>query len=243
MKNILVVLFSLVLALPAAAQITATSTRENVRERIQNVGAEARQAIENIRQATRESIQAEKEAFQKTIGDKRMELQNSIQAHRDALKAKIANIRDEQKKITVERIDQDIAALNAVMTSHYANVLDQISDILKRIVSRTDTAQANGRDVTAVRTAIANAQTAIASARAAVVAQVAKTYSLNITTDTALKNNVGATRQTLRDDLKKAADSVKAAREAVRQAATTLAQIPGVDDLKEATSTTTSTNQ
>jgi len=245
MKNILALIFSFALVLPAAAQVTSTpgAIREGIRENIQNIRTEAKQGIQGIRQTMQEQIRSAREDFLKTIEAKRAELQTTIQAHRDELKTKLQKIKDERKKMVVERIDQSLTDLNSRMMTHYVNVLNQIDDVLGRVVSRTDKAQANGKDVTAVRTAITNAQNAIAAARAAVAVQVSKVYSMSITSDTTLRSAVGAARQTLHDDLKKVADSVKAARDVVRQAAVSLAQIRGVDELKTPTSTATSTSQ
>ncbi len=200
-----------------------------------------------MRQATQEQIQKEREAFKQKVESMRENLKTAIQSSREELKTKLQNIKDERKKAAVERIDKSLTDLNARMTTHYSNVLDQISDVLKRIVSRADKAQTSGLDVASVRTAITKAQTAIDAARAAVTAQVSKVYTLNVTTDATLKNVVGEARKALQGDLKKVGDAVKAAREAVRNAAVTLGQIRGVDELKQptstATSTTTSTNQ
>ncbi|HUX35852.1 MAG TPA: hypothetical protein VMV71_02355 [Candidatus Paceibacterota bacterium] len=250
-KNILTIIFALAFAFPAAAQVTpatGTSSREGVRQEIQNIRAQANQQVQGIRQTMREQIQAERESFQKEVEAKRAEVQSAAQARVAKLKADLQNIKDNAKKAAVERIDQNIADLNTRITTHYANVLDQIAEILGRIVSRTDTAQANGKDVIAARSAITNAQNTIAAARTAVSAQTGKIYSLGITTSTAstaLKGVVGITRQALQKDLKNAEDSVKAARDAVRQAAVALAQIPGVDELKPSTSTaaTSTANQ
>ncbi len=242
MKNILVALFAFILVFPVAAQVTSTPGRnmqEGIRQNVQNIRQEAKQEIQGIRQTMQQQIQDAKENFKKTIEAKRVELQSTVQARRDELKTKLRNIKDERKKAAVERIDKNITDLNSRMTTHYVKVIDQIADVLKRVVSRTDTAQANGKEVTTVRATITNAENAIAAARVAVAAQVGKTYSMDIASDTTLKRNVGVARQALRDDLKKVEDAVKAARDAVRQAAVSLAQIQGVDELK----TRTSTNQ
>ena len=259
MKNLIILSLSLGLALPAAAQISVnqgrtSTTQEELRQNVQNIRTEAAKEIQDAREnfkktvdAKRVELQNARENFKKTVEVKRAELKNTIQTQRDELKTKLQNIKDERKKTAVERIDQNLTNLNARMTTHYTNVLDQISGVLARVTSRADKAQTNGKDVTTVRTAITNAQNAIDAAQVAVVAQAGKTYSMNISGDETLKNDVGVARQALRDDLKKVEDSVKAARDGVRQAAITLAQIQGVDELKDATSTasttpTTSTN-
>lgn len=239
-KVFLAIASSFVVVFSAAAQTTSTigtSPRPGkvLREAVQ-------QKIQTLRQETQQDIEKAREDFRQKIVSMRSNLTNAIQVNREELKTKLQNIKDETKKNAVERIDRSMTDLNNLMTTHYANVLDNLSDILKRIVSRTDKAQANGKDVSSVRTAIAKAQTAIDAARAAVAAQVGKVYSLNITTDSKLKGVVGDARKALRDDLKKAADSVKAAREAVRSAATELAKIPGIGELKNSTSNATSAN-
>ena len=86
--------------------------------------------------------------------------------------------------------------------------------------------------------AIEDAEAAIEVARAAVDAQAGETYEVEITDETRLRAEVGKARKELHDDLKAVFDLVKAAREAVREAATTLAQIPRPDDTQSpATST------
>lgn len=246
MKNILIALFSFMLVLPVSAEVISTSganTIDNIRQNIKNIRNQEKEKIQGIRQ-TIQQIENDKENFQNEINAERAKSENvnTIQTRKDELKIKLQKIKDGIKKTTIERIDQNIADLNSRMTTHYVNVLNQITDVLKRIVSRTDTVQTNGKDVTAVRIVIAAAQDAITAARGMVAAQVSKVYSINIVSNTTLKGDVGATRQALGVDLKKAEDSVKAARSAVQQAAVALGQIQSVDELKESTSTATSTN-
>lgn len=245
MKSILAFLFSFALVLPAGAQVTPAATgtvRSGMREDIQNLRTQANEELKTLRENFRQQLEDARMNFQKTIEAERTDLQTKLQAHRDELKNELQKVKDEGKKTIATRIDGNVADLNARMTAHYTNVLDQIAGVLGRVVSRADKAQTNGLDVTAVRTKITTAQTAITAARAAVAAQVSKMYSMNITSDATLKNNVSATRKALHDDLKKVEDSVKAARDAVRQAAVTLAQIRGVDEDKS-TSTATSTDR
>jgi len=166
-------------------------------------------------------------------------VQARIDARKSALQAKLTKIKDEAKRKMVEKIDANIADLNTRMTDHFSKVLDQIDSVLTRVITRTDKAQSDGKNVTLVRTKITDAKNAIATARTKVQAQAAKTYTINVTTDTALRGAVQTVRKALHDDLKVAGDAVKAAHEAVRQAIVALASIAG-----EATSTpATSNNQ
>ncbi|MBI4085895.1 MAG: hypothetical protein HY433_01465 [Candidatus Liptonbacteria bacterium] len=251
-KAVLSLLFSFVLVATTFAQQTTSSAPSGVREESREIRREIRREnIQDMRQNARErraelktQMQEKREEFKKTIEAKREELKNEIEARKEALKIRLKAIKDERKKLAVERIDDGLGKMNARMTAHFTDVLDKLADVLGRIVSRTDKAADGGLDVSAVRTAVTEAESAIASARSAVAAQAGKAYSITVTTEDTLRADVGGARKALHDDLKKVQDAVKAAREKVRKAATTLAQIPGVDQpAPTSTSAGTSTVQ
>ena len=127
----------------------------------------------------------------------------------------------------------------------------EMAKVLDKISNRTAKAEANGRDISAVKTAITEATNAIALSRTAIQNQAGKVYSIVINTSTIsaststesvlLRADVGKIRQALHSDLTGVQKTVKTAQEAVRKVATTLAQIPKVDELEVATSTATTT--
>jgi len=110
--------------------------------------------------------------------------------------------------------------------------VDQIESVLSRILSRSEKAIANNENVSSVTTASEVAKTAIAAARTAIQEQTAKVYSVEATTEEALKTDLGRVRDMLRSDLEAVKSKVKAARDAVQSAAVSLAQIPKVDELE-----------
>jgi hypothetical protein len=153
--------------------------------------------------------------------------ESRIEAHRSALQVKLQKIKDEVRRKVVEKIDSNVIDLNGRTTDHYLNVLDQISAVLNRVVTNTDKAQADGKDVGTVRAKIAAAQEAINSARLKVQAQATKAYTINVTTDSGLKGAVQTVRKALHDDLAASRDAVKSAREAVKAAITALGKLSG----------------
>lgn len=156
-----------------------------------------------------------------------------IEAKKAELQAKLQSIQDEQKKQAVERIYTQANKLNERMAEHFTNVLDQIDTMLDRVESRMSKAEANGLDIATVTPEITNAENAIAAARAAVATQAEKVYAVQITgNETALRSDVGKTRQALHGDLVAVREKVKAARDAVRKTAVALAQIPRVDEVE-----------
>ncbi|KKR89118.1 MAG: hypothetical protein UU85_C0003G0035 [Candidatus Wolfebacteria bacterium GW2011_GWA2_42_10] len=250
------------LILPTAAQTSGTSAtpfrqqirdiqqdfRQNIEEVRQNLKGEISQlregALEEFKEKRLEAknlIEQKREEFKNTIEEKRAQLQSQIQKNREDLKNRLIKIKDERKKQTVERINNQINELNERRLDHFSDVLEKLEKVLDRIGSRADKAEAHGLDISAVRTAITEANNVIAASRAAIAAQAGKTYTIIISTEAALRTDVGKTRQVLHDDLTKVQETVKAAREAVKKAAVTLAQIPRVDELEVATSTATST--
>lgn len=146
---------------------------------------------------------------------------------REEFRARLSAIRDAKKKAIVERVDQRIAQINTnrigIMTRH----LTKIEEILNRIEARALEAEKNGKDITAVTSAIASARTAIASAKTTAAAQAAKTYAIDITTEANLGFAVSSVRIAFAKDLQAAHQSVAAARKSVRDVLTALAKVVG----------------
>ena len=216
--------------------------RTNVKEKQQEVRANSQETRDEIKVRTREATKAfkeeveqKKEELKTRVEEKREELKVKVETKREELKKRLEKVKDERKKQAVERIDKQMDELNDRLLKHYLNVLDKISDVLVRISERADKAEERGVDVAAVRTAIDKANSAISAARAAVETQSGKTYTIQVSTEEGLKNDVGRARQALHNDLAVVRLTVKAAHEAVRQVATTLAQLPRPTSTPEAT--------
>lgn len=130
-------------------------------------------------------------AVTNTIREDRREMIKDVRAS-DSAKANLKKIRDEKKRMIVERLDTRFNEVNAKRTSQMAKHLDKMTKIL-------------GRDIPEIQ-----------AARDANTAQAAKTYTITITTEKNLKMDVGKVRSQLEADLKAVHQLVVAAREAVR---------------------------
>lgn len=221
------------------------NVREEIKNKKQELGKElSREAIEQFKQKRDEAkqiIEAKRGEFKQKVEAKRAELKDKIQAKREELKERLVKIKDERKKQVVEKVDARLDEINKNRLDHFSAVLEKLEKILANIGNRAGKAEANGKDVSAVKTAITDATNAIAAARLAIQTQAGKTYKIEINTEDKLRVDVGNARQALHADLVAVQDKVKAAREAVHKAATTLAQIQGVDKLEVSTSTATAT--
>lgn len=247
-KVILPFLLFIALVFPTSAQtgLPVQGGTSTLLDRLKEIRAGYQMEVQGIRVQDHEQMQALREKFKSEMQTLRTQVQNKLQTEREALKAKLQSIRNEQKQKTVSRVADSLNDLNQRLTKQYGDMLDKLDQVLSRISSRADKAQARSLDVSAVLTQIQSARTAIGTGRDTVKAQAAKTYTINLpdiistSTMSAVKSAMQSVRDALKNDLTAVRDVVKAARDAVQKAATTLAQIPRVN---EATSTTTSTNQ
>ena len=229
----------------------AKELRKNVREEIKNDRGAIRKEFEAKRMEAKNLIESKREEFKNKIEAKRGETKSKIEAKRGELKERLIKIKDERKKQVVEKVYNQVNELNKRRLDHFSAVLEKLEKVLDKISNRTATAEANGRDISAVKTAITEATNAIALSRTAIQNQAGKVYSIVINTSTIsaststesvlLRADVGKIRQALHSDLTGVQKTVKTAQEAVRKVATTLAQIPKVDELEVATSTATTT--
>lgn len=232
-KYFVLIIFSLFIASSVSVQAVSTSTIKN---RVLDIRQKGKvETIEQIRQKRDElknTIDQKRIEFKNQIETKRAELKNTIETKRQELKERLKVVKNERKKEAVERIDNRLDALNERMTNHFSEVLERLEKVLSNIASRADKAAVSGVDVSTIRTAITDAQSAISASRQAIETQAGKTYKIDITTETGLRQDVGKARQGLHDDLVKVRDTVFAGREAVKKAATTLAQIPKINEIE-----------
>lgn len=115
----------------------------------------------------------------------RQEMKDAIAAKKAELKTRIETIKDQRKKAVVERIDIKLSAVNEKHTSRFAKVLENLQLILNKVTVQDTT----------------TAQTAIEEAQKAVEVQAGKTYTITITSESNLKQNVGTVTSQLRQDL------------------------------------------
>ncbi|MDP3731180.1 MAG: hypothetical protein Q8R34_01650 [bacterium] len=220
----------------SSATVSPTPVKTRVQERKTEV-KETRDAIKTEIKTTRDAVKAEvkdtreqmkvqREEFNVQIKEKRQALQDQIKEKREALKERLQIVKDERKKAVVEKLDQRLDALNEKMTNHFSETLKKMDDLLVRIGERANQAEERGVDVSAVRSAITSASASIEASRAAIAVQAGKTYTITITSETGLRQDVGVVRQQLNQALRAVHATVISARESVRKAATTLAQLP-----------------
>ncbi|MEK7626654.1 MAG: hypothetical protein AAB399_00610 [Patescibacteria group bacterium] len=225
-------------------------TRTETKEKFDAVRGEVKSAIEAKRlmpeqlkafQDKREEVKNEfemkREEFKKDFESKREEMKKEIETKREEFKKRLETVKDERKKQVAEKLFDGINSLNTKAMDNFKKSVDQIEAVLNRILSRSQKAAANGANVDAVNVASDLAKKAIEDARAAIQFQAGKTYSVVSSSTPAsdentLRTDLTGMRNQLRQDLESVKTKIKTARDAVHNAATTLAQIPKVDELE-----------
>lgn len=202
---------------------------EEVRNRIQNAATEnakERERKEREDRARREGIRPNDN---RTITDSTAAAarEKKISDQREKLEERLAKVRDMRKKEVIRRAAEELNRLNERWTKHLSNVVEQLRGVLRRIVTRTEKARAQGLNVEPVLTEIEQAEKAIKNAEEAIRAQAAKTHDITFVTEAELRKATQEARSALFSALRSIRDLVVAARDAVHQAAVTLAQIHG----------------
>lgn len=254
-KTIFLIIGLIFIASPAMAQVGGgtnvpnSAAKQNIGQGIQAQKENALKLFQEQRKAAVKEMQEKKEQFQQEVQNRQEAIKTKIQQNKEQLREGLKKIKNEYKQQAVERVNNRFQDLNKIWTDHFVDVLNRLDQILDNIASRADKAEANGQDVSSVRTAISQAKDAISEARTAVVAQAGKVYTITITTEESLRQDVKNTREQIFIDLKNFRDKVKDARDAVHDAATTLAKIPNVNSYEiknnstSSVGNTTTTNQ
>ena len=216
----------------------AKTKAQGVRQEVKATAQNARKEVEAKREELKKQLEAKREEAKKRVETAREEAKTRVKAAREELKKRVEQIKDERKKATATRLDEQMNRLNERWTTHFTNVLNRLDDILGKIQVRADKAASLGKDVSAVKTAIDAAKAAIASARTAVEAQAKKDYTITFTSEGELRTAFKAAKDQLHKDLTALRDgAVKAARDAVQNAARSLGGVLKVDEEPEESTT------
>lgn len=160
-----------------------------------------------------------------TIRENQAAYKKEMRQKREQFLAKLQTLKDERKKIILDRIDDKISTKNTNITNRWNTVLDNLASIVNRIGDKAKKAKANGQDTTQVDTAVTTALSLISAAQTAVDAQAANEYVITIDSETTLGLAASSAMTLFHQDLRSTHTAVKSAREGVRTAAKELAKL------------------
>lgn len=152
------------------------------------------------------------------IQTKREEAMTRFQAKREAFQEKLATIKDEQKKSLAENIDTRLATINKNRTDEMSRALSRLQEYTDRLTSLAEIAKSEGKDTTALDTAIQIVETDLENAQDAITTQAGKEYIATVTTDAALRTAFSTIVKQLKTDLLATHKTLETAREDLRKA-------------------------
>lgn len=157
----------------------------------------------------------------------RQETKTILKDKREEFREKLQTIRDEKKRAMVERIDEKISRMNHTHTARFSKTLEKLEMILNRIAEHAQNLKSKGIDTSKLDSAVASAKTAINSAKVAIEIQAAKTYTMDVASETRLKTTVGSIVSMFRKDLRDVHKAVVDAKQAVQSAEMELVKVRG----------------
>lgn len=151
--------------IPAEAQMLKA---QEVRQKAQEIKREVKAENKNIRVETRnlpkEEVKEKREAVRTEIKDKREEIRDTIKEKREAFKDEAKErINVLKEKVSEERAKK-IEAFFGGMVRKFEAAISRLRTLADRIDSRLDKFEDEGKDVSALRTALDNARNSIESA-------------------------------------------------------------------------------
>ncbi len=135
-----------------------------------------------------------------TSAGRLMELKEKFQEKRDSFREKVANFRDRKKAERTERINNNLEKISQRILNAFLNVLDKFSNILERAESRLSNAP-EGTQKSNAQTAINNAKAKIAESQDLLNSLMENDYTMEISSETTVREEAMDARNTLRDDL------------------------------------------
>lgn len=174
----------------------------NLKQQITDIKQEKRESLSKIKKG---AIIDLKQQIKDRVQAKREQIKENVAAKREEFKTRLQTIKDQRKKILVERIDAKLNSVNIKHTERFTLVLSNLQMLLNKI-SRS-----------AEDTDVSTAQAAIDSAKSLVESQAAKTYTITISAESALRSDVGTVTSQLRQDLSATHKAVVDAKQAVQK--------------------------
>jgi len=177
-----------------------------------------------------QNVKKNREDFRTELADKKEETKQKMTEMRTHLKEKLLKIKDDKKKLSVEKIIETIQNLNIKLTNNLLEKVDNIENVLISIESRINKAEEKGLDVTKTKAEVEKAKIVIKTAREAVLIQAEKVYEVKITTEENLRVEMKKIRDLFKVDMKTVYEKVKLAHTAVKNTAVSLVQISKIDN-------------
>ena len=153
-----------------------------------------------------------------TVDNKIASMREKIASKEAVLKAKLGAFKDQKKAQTATRVNTNLSTINKNQTDQLLKYLDRMTQVLDKLEKRVSSASPDIKDPGAAKLAIATSRTSIASAAAAVKQQSEKDYTIQVSSETAVRKDAKTARDNLHGDLQSVRKLVIDAKQSVSNA-------------------------
>lgn len=187
----------------------------------------SRSGVKEKHEVFRQTLRSEQEKFRLTFEVHKASAEARLQERKEEFEAKLAEFKDETKKQKVEYIQTHFDDLNIKLTDRATETIMKISELLDRVIEKTQDEKINGKDTTKVDSAIVATQMAITEAQSLISSQLSKTYVMSVSAETNVRADALSIKHALASDMKTLHESVVAVRKALNIAIRELAKVRG----------------
>lgn len=203
---------------PTPTAADSTTRRDSVRDRLIQRSTNTTTTTTDETPAQTAAQAARKAEIEKL----RLAKKAAMDAAREEFQTQLATLTDAKKKEIAEKISDGLTTANTNATDRMFVILDKLETILTKVEDKIAESKSEGTDTTAQDLEVTNAKTALEAAKDAVTTQAAEDYIITVGTDITLRSDVGTVVNQQKQDLRTTYETVRSARQAVRQAAKSL---------------------
>lgn len=205
---------------PVIAEDSTATARPAIQNRIQKIDTKIAQREAKVGQKIKELEQTKlTEASKAALFRQQMENKKlMIASHEAQIRIKIQAFKDKQKAEIASRINANLNKINQNQTDQMLKHLDLMSRLLDKLANRVSSSSADVKNPSAANQSIADAREAVAKAKIEVEAQAQKDYTINVTTESKIRQDAQTQRELLHKDILSVRKIVIEAKQAVANA-------------------------
>ncbi len=203
-KKALFILLASTMVLGSSASVFAQVERSQPvtpAGRDQNQGLTQVRDFQEIRRKRMEAIETRTMEMRSQVESIREERAEKDRVRQEEFKEKLQGIRDERRRVSAERLAENIDRLNRNLSSRYGGFLDAMELVLDKIEVRVaKIEESRGINLTETYIRIQDSRNLIERAREMVIEQATKSYIVTIESEETLRSDFSAVIRDLRND-------------------------------------------
>lgn len=154
------------------------------------------------------------------VSDQMMARKDEMASKAAELRLKLQKFKDKNKAKRVENINDNLNNVNTKVTGEMQANLTRISEVVTKLKTWIAEQEAAGKDVSALKTAVANIESQWTDVNIALTDQADNDYTVAVNSETTVKADAQTARNSLRTDLRSVHDKMISLRQSLVNAFT-----------------------